>query len=61
MDAHSHVGKDNSEIDLWNVDNALLLQTFLGHAGDNFVEAGKAYVYDVVFSPDGKILASAGG
>lgn len=52
-------GKDSNKIDLWNVDNALLLKTFLGHAGD--IEADKAYVYDVVFSPDGKILASAGG
>jgi len=53
-------GRDDKKIDLWDVDNALFLETLTGHTGDSR-DGDTAYVYDVMFSPDGQILASAGG
>ncbi len=53
-------GRDDKKIDLWDVDNALFLETLTGHTGDSR-DGDTAYVYDVMFSPDGHILASAGG
>ncbi len=53
-------GRDDKKIDLWDVDNALFLQTLTGHTG-NGRDGDTAFVYDVMFSPDGQILASAGG
>lgn len=53
-------GRDDKKIDLWDVDNALFLETLTGHKGDSR-DGDTAYVYDVMFSPDGHILASAGG
>lgn len=53
-------GRDDKEIDLWNVENALLLKTLTGHTGDGR-DGDTAFVYDVMFSPDAHILASAGG
>lgn len=53
------VGRDDKKIDLWDVDNGLLLQTLTGHTGDGR-DGDTAFVYDVMFSPDGQILASAG-
>ena len=45
-------GSQNSRVLLWDTENGHLMATLIGHAG---------WVHDVVFSPDGSQLISAGG